>query len=59
MVAPVSATITAKDQVTAVFDTEIKAVAYNYKSEDNFGTTINLCNSVNLVPSSTMRADVT
>lgn len=44
-VAPVSATITGKDQITVVFDTAVKAVGYNYNSSDFYGETINLCNS--------------
>ena len=44
-ITPVSATITAENQITVTFDTEIKAVGYNYKSEDFYGETINLCNS--------------
>ena len=44
-VTPVSATITAYNQITVVFDTEVKAVAYNYNSSDFYGDTINLCNS--------------
>lgn len=44
-IAPVSATITAKDKLTVVFSDEVKAVAYNYYSEDLYGETINLCNS--------------
>ena len=45
IVKPVSAEITAKDRITVRFDTEVKAVAYNYDSEDHYGETINLCNS--------------
>ena len=45
VVKPVSAEITAKDTITVRFDTEVKAVAYNYDSEDHYGETINLCNS--------------
>ena len=44
-VSPTSAVITAPDQITVTFDTEIKAVAYNYISNDYYGETINLCNS--------------
>lgn len=44
-VAPASARITANDQITVTFNTEIKAVAYNYRSEDYYGETINLCNA--------------
>ena len=44
-VTPVSVEITAKDRITAYFDTEVKAVAYNYDNEDHYGETINLCNS--------------
>lgn len=44
-VSPTSAKITAKDQITVTFNTEVKAVAYNYDSEDYYGETINLCNS--------------
>ena len=44
-VSPVSAKITAKDQITVTFNTEVKAVAYNYASEDYYGETINLCNA--------------
>ena len=50
-VTPVSATITAKNQVTVVFNTEVKAVAYNYNSSDFYGDTINLCNSNGCVAS--------
>ena len=42
---PISATVTDIDQITVVFDVEVKAVAYNYQSEDFYGETINLCNS--------------
>lgn len=42
---PVSATITAPDQITVTFNKQIKAVAYNFDSEDHFGHTVNLCNS--------------
>ncbi len=42
---PVSATITAKNQVTVVFDTDVRVVAYNVNEEDFYGETINLCNS--------------
>ena len=45
VVDPESATITAYNQITVVFATEVKAVAYNYKSSDFYGDTINLCNS--------------
>ena len=45
IVQPVSATITAKNQITVVFDTEVKAVAYNYISDNFYGKEINLCNS--------------
>ena len=45
IVQPVSATITAKNQITVVFDTEVKAVAYNYVSDNFYGEEINLCNS--------------
>ena len=44
-VSPISAKITAKDQITVTFDSEVKAVAYNYDSEDYYGKTINLCNA--------------
>ena len=44
-IAPVSATITDKNTITVVFSDEVKAVAYNYYSEDLYGETINLCNS--------------
>ena len=45
VVNPVSATITGKDQITVVFNSEVKAVGYNYLSSDFYGETINLCNS--------------
>lgn len=44
-VTPVSATITSKNEITVVFSSEVKAVAYNYDPEDHYGETINLCNS--------------
>lgn len=44
-VAPTSAQITATNQITVTFDTEVKSVAYNYLSDDYYGETINLCNS--------------
>ena len=44
-VEPTSATITGKNQITVVFDTAVKAVAYNYVSENYYGETVNLCNS--------------
>lgn len=44
-VSPTSATITATNQITVTFDTEVKAVAYNCISADYYGETINLCNS--------------
>ena len=47
-VSPVSATITAKDQITVEFDEAVKAVAYNYRSTDYFGETVNLCNSAEI-----------
>ena len=47
-VSPVSATITAKDQITVVFDAAVKAVAYNRDTQDYYGETINLCNSANI-----------
>ena len=47
-VAPVSATITGKDQITVVFSEAVKSVAYNYGSEDYFGETLNLCNSAKI-----------
>ncbi len=40
-----SATITASNQITVTFDTEVKAVAYNCISADYYGETLNLCNS--------------
>ena len=43
---PVSVCITGKNKITAHFDTEVKAVAYNYDDEDHYGETINLCNSL-------------
>lgn len=42
---PTSATITAPNQITVTFDTEVKAVAYNCVSADYYGETLNLCNS--------------
>jgi hypothetical protein len=45
VVAPKSATITEKDRITVVFDTDVKAVGYNYNTSDFFGETLNLCNS--------------
>ena len=45
---PISTTITAKDQITVVFDQEVKAAAYNYDTQDYFGETLNLCNSAKL-----------
>ncbi|MBR2021897.1 MAG: hypothetical protein IJ939_05615 [Clostridia bacterium] len=42
-VIPVSSVITAKDKITVKFDSAIKAVAYNYDSQDFFGETLNLC----------------
>lgn len=47
-VSPVRAEITAPNQVTVTFDVEIKAVAYNYESEDYYGETITLCNSAGI-----------
>lgn len=44
-VAPKSAEITAKDQITVTFAEEVKAVAYNFLSSDLYGETLNLCNS--------------
>jgi hypothetical protein len=44
-VSPISATITAKDQITVVFDSAVKGAAYNYESSDFYGETVNLCNS--------------
>ncbi len=44
-ITPVSAEITAKDQITVTFDAEVKGVAYNYLSSDLYGETLNLCNS--------------
>ena len=44
-VTPVRVTIADKNHVTAVFDTAVKAVAYNYYSSDLYGETLNLCNS--------------
>ena len=42
---PVSVTITGKDHITVVFNTEVKAVAYNYDPQNFYGEDINLCNS--------------
>ena len=47
-VTPVSATITAKDQITVVFSQEVKAVAYNYSTTDHYGDTLNLCGSTQI-----------
>ena len=47
-VTPISATITGKNQITVVFAQEVKAVAYNYDSQDYFGETLNLCNSAKI-----------
>ncbi len=44
-ITPISAEITAKDQITVTFAEEIKAVAYNFGSSDLYGETLNLCNS--------------
>ena len=48
VIEPVSATITGKDEITVVFDKEIKAVAYNYSTSDCYGDTLNLCNSAGI-----------
>ena len=45
---PVSAEITAKDQITVTFDQAVKAVAYNYNTTDVYGETLNLCNSAKI-----------
>ena len=45
---PVSAEITAKDQITVTFDEAIKAVVYNYNTTDVYGETLNLCNSAKI-----------
>ena len=45
VIEPVSVTITAKDQITVAFNTAVKAVAYNYDSQNFYGEDINLCNS--------------
>ena len=41
----VSAQITAKDQITVVFDKAVRGIAYNFRSDDYYGDTLNLCNS--------------
>ena len=45
---PVSAKITAKDQITVTFDEPIKAVAHNYYTTDVYGEDLNLCNSAKI-----------
>ena len=45
---PVSAEITASNQITVTFDSEVKAVVYNYNTTDFYGDTINLCNSARI-----------
>ncbi|MBQ9749374.1 MAG: hypothetical protein IJV87_02175 [Clostridia bacterium] len=45
---PVSAEITAKNQITVTFDEAVKAVVYNYNTTDVYGETLNLCNSAKI-----------
>ena len=45
---PVSAEITAKNQITVTFAEAVKTVVYNYNTTDFYGDTLNLCNSAKI-----------